>query len=170
MVNQGHNPSGTARSHDRLPSSSNDYEGNPGSICEHSSILRRRFPVNNFEPDLSKSITEGEARLLVNRIRDHINDARALVLELYEREGWRALGYDSWRECVVAEFDQSQAYLYRLLDAAKVEGIFRPLAKTRLPKAFYDPLQNWNPTSNGKLGRSRQGDSESDRGRGRTSR
>jgi hypothetical protein len=37
------------------------------------------------------------------------------------RRGWVALGYESWRECVAAEFGQSQAYLYRQLAAAMIE-------------------------------------------------
>jgi hypothetical protein len=65
--------------------------------------------------------TQADARSLLERIRAHINDARTLVLELYERKGWLALGYNSWRECVVAEFDQSKSHLYRLLDAARAE-------------------------------------------------
>jgi hypothetical protein len=80
-------------------------------------------PVNG------RSLTRTEARSLVERIRSHINNARALVLELYEKEGWKALGYNSWRECVVAEFDQSQAHLYRLLKAAEVERNISPIGE-----------------------------------------
>jgi hypothetical protein len=102
--------------------------------------------------ELFPSMTKTEARGLVERIRSHITDARRDVLELYEREGWRVLGYDSWRDCVVTEFEQSQRHLYRLLDAAKVErnlsqvfdnqqndcpigqmpeGVLRPLSKLK---------------------------------------
>jgi hypothetical protein len=38
-----------------------------------------------------------------------------------QREGWRALGYDSWRACMVAEFEQGKSQLHRILDAAQVE-------------------------------------------------
>ena len=63
-------------------------------------------------------MTKDEARECVNAIIRCLNDARELVLDLYEREGWRALGYASWRECVTAEFPQySQSYLYRQLEA-----------------------------------------------------
>jgi hypothetical protein len=68
-----------------------------------------------------EAITEGEARMLVSRIRDHISDARALVLELYEREGWRALGYKNWTECTETEFPMSSRQVFRLLSAAQVE-------------------------------------------------
>lgn len=62
-----------------------------------------------------------EARACVTAINQQLNSARALLLELCEREGWRALGYDSWRECVVVEFQQSQATLYYQLQAARTE-------------------------------------------------
>jgi hypothetical protein len=47
-------------------------------------------------------------------------------LELYERDGWKALGYDSWQDCVVKEFGKSKSYLYRQLAAAKVELLICP--------------------------------------------
>ena len=59
-----------------------------------------------------------EARECVEKINTNMSNVRALVLDLYEREGWAALGYPSWRDCVVAEFKNSQAYLYRQLEAA----------------------------------------------------
>jgi len=66
-------------------------------------------------------MSRDEARQCVARIAHHLEEARALLLELYEREGWRALGYDSWRACVTAEFAESQATLYRQLTAARIE-------------------------------------------------
>ena len=42
---------------------------------------------------------EQEARACVARIKAGLDDIRTAGLELEEREGWRALGYDSWREC-----------------------------------------------------------------------
>lgn len=62
-----------------------------------------------------------EAQALVTRIKRNLDGMRADLLELYEREGWRALGYDSWRACAVAEFGASAATLYRQLEAAEIE-------------------------------------------------
>jgi|SRR6476646_1360410 len=70
-----------------------------------------------------------EARACVEGIRGHLEGMRRLVLDLYQREGWRALGYASWRECVVAEFDQSQSYLYRQLQAALIETEISPIGE-----------------------------------------
>lgn len=62
-----------------------------------------------------------EAQALVSRIKRNLDGMRADLLELYEREGWKALGYPSWRECAVAEFGASAATLYRQLEAAEIE-------------------------------------------------
>lgn len=96
------------------------------------------------------TMNEAEARECVGRIRKGLDSIRVDVLNLYEREGWRALGYESWRECVVREFEYSQSYLYRMLSAAKVErnvAEIRQLAKTlpesqtRVLSKFDDELQ-----------------------------
>jgi hypothetical protein len=66
-------------------------------------------------------MTKAEARACVKRIRDGIDDVRRQVLDLHEREGWRSLGYDSWRQCVTAEFPTTARRLYQELSAARVE-------------------------------------------------
>jgi hypothetical protein len=55
--------------------------------------------------------------------------AAVVVLEFYEGRGWEALGYGSWRERVVSEFQQSQSHLYELLSGAKVEKNFSAIAE-----------------------------------------
>jgi DNA-directed RNA polymerase subunit F len=95
---------------------------------------------------MNSTLSITRAKLLVERIRSHIDEARKLVLELYEQEGWKVLGYDSWRQCVIAEFQYQENYLYKLLSAAKVErnictivqsgepireAVLRPLAKLK---------------------------------------
>jgi hypothetical protein len=66
-------------------------------------------------------MSAAEARACVKAVNAHLTGARELLLDLYEREGWRALGYDSWRACAVAEFQQSQSQLYYQLQAAQIE-------------------------------------------------
>lgn len=66
-------------------------------------------------------MTSEEARAAVDAIKSHVQQARALLLDLHEREGWRALGYSSWEECVSDEFGRSRSYMYRQLAAAKLE-------------------------------------------------
>lgn len=71
--------------------------------------------------DAAPTMTGEEARVCVDKINTQINGARADLLRLYEGKGWVALGYDSWRACAVAEFGQSQARVYQLLQAAEIE-------------------------------------------------
>lgn len=68
------------------------------------------------------------ARHHVERIQEHlvrsdyhVNQARKLILDLKEREGWKVLGYASWHKCVTAEFSKSSSTVYRQLSAALVE-------------------------------------------------
>lgn len=82
-----------------------------------------------------------EAREAVDQINSNMNNVRYLVLDLYEREGWVALGYQSWRECVTAEFQNSQAYLYRQLEAAQTEKVISPIGeKIEIPESQLRPL------------------------------
>ena len=68
-----------------------------------------------------RPMSRAEAMQTCKAIVSHIDSARKLILDLHDRQGWRALGYDSWRECVTKEFDASKSNLYRQLEAAKIE-------------------------------------------------
>lgn len=80
-----------------------------------------------------------EARECVDRINTNMNDVRHLVLDLYERDGWTALGYKTWRECAAAEFNQSQPYLYQQLEAAQTEKNIYAVAEN-IPERQLRPL------------------------------
>ena len=62
-----------------------------------------------------------EARQIVKNINGRIDQCRRDLLELYDREGWKALGYSSWGACAKAEFGSSAGTLYRQLEAAMIE-------------------------------------------------
>lgn len=82
-----------------------------------------------------------EARRCVEAINSHIANIRSLLWELYTRKGWLALGYSSWRKCVTSEFDQSQAYLYRQLQAAEIEQEISPIGEIgKIPESHIRPL------------------------------
>ena len=83
-----------------------------------------------------------EARECADRINANMNNVRGLVLDLYEREGWTALGYGSWRECVTAEFKSGQAYLYRQLEAAQTERNISTIVENTnsIPESQLQPL------------------------------
>lgn len=94
--------------------------------------------------ELTTPMTESEARYLVMKIGVHLQHARAMLKELHDREGWKALGYETWRDCVASEFGQSQAYLYRQLAAAIIEAnIDSPIGRN--PERQLRELSGLNP-------------------------
>lgn len=72
-------------------------------------------------------MTEAEAHKCLSEIKGHLRTARRKILELYEREGWRALGYESFQECMEQELDYSFQHGYRLVIAEKIEQSIRVL-------------------------------------------
>jgi len=44
-----------------------------------------------------------EARECVDKINANLTNIRQLLLTLYERQGWDALGYRNWQECIKKE-------------------------------------------------------------------
>jgi len=85
-------------------------------------------------------MTNEEAQECVDRINAGMSNIRSIVYDLYTRDGWAALGYKSWRECVLAEFKGSQAHLYRQLEAARVEKVISPIGEKELPESQLRPL------------------------------
>jgi hypothetical protein len=66
---------------------------------------------------------KAEARKLVTAIREGWNNVRLMLLELDEREGWKALGYKSLAECGEKEFGFKKSQIYNLITAGKVERL-----------------------------------------------
>jgi hypothetical protein len=97
--------------------------------------------------DLSKmTMTVFEAKECVHKINSNLNNTRSLLLDLYEREGWAALGYGSWRACVVGEFKQHQSYLYRQLEAAKIKKhVIQNSPIGEIPESQLRPLASLPP-------------------------
>ena len=92
----------------------------------------------------AKIMNVDEAKECVSKINAGLESVRNLILDLYERKGWQALGYKSWRECVTAEFPQKQRYLYYELKAAQTERNLLPdlhnCAKDEIPESHLRPL------------------------------
>lgn len=67
-------------------------------------------------------MTEAEARQCIEAIKGYVVSIRALLLELEERQGWKALGYSSMTACLVGEFPgESKTKLIRALEAGRIE-------------------------------------------------
>lgn len=93
-------------------------------------------------------MTEGEARQVIYAIREGFTNLRYLLLELKERQGWKALGYKNFVECADKEFGYQKTHVYQLLAAAEVErNIFSAIAEktSNIPETHLRPLTQLNP-------------------------
>lgn len=72
---------------------------------------------------LPTPLSAARVRELTARIRQHANHIRVYLYEVYANDGWRVLGYTSWRAYLVGEFsDMSYSYLTRQTKAALLEA------------------------------------------------
>ena len=96
---------------------------------------------------VATTMTFSEARECVAKINYNINETWALFLELYERKGWQALGYESWRDFFTAEFGIKQAYAYFLLSAAKIARNLSTIVENSasIPESHLRPLAFLSP-------------------------
>lgn len=85
-----------------------------------------------LSPDgvITRVMSKDEAQACVRAIRNGFEGVFQKFAELYDREGWRALGYTSWRECIKEEFGYQKSHAYRMLAAARVELALSALGDT----------------------------------------
>lgn len=94
-----------------------------------------------------KPMTADEAKQCINEINSGLLAVRHRLLDLYERDGWKALGYDSWRACAMNEFNFSQTRVYELLSAAETERNISAMAENDqpIPERQLRPLASLEP-------------------------
>lgn len=69
--------------------------------------------------DQDESLSEDEARELTDAIRSTAIATYVLLSRAYEGNAFKALGYTTWRDYVMTEFDFSAQRSYQLLDLSK---------------------------------------------------
>jgi hypothetical protein len=70
-------------------------------------------------------MTADEARRATDKIKSNQAESRQLLLDVYERDGWKVLGYKNIEQYAKDELDYSKPYSYRLIDAAQIERNLR---------------------------------------------
>lgn len=75
-------------------------------------------------------------------IKRHINTTRYLLLDMRDRKGWKALGYESFVEYGEKELSFGSAYLYRLAEAAEISMQigYSPIGEKSPPESQLRPL------------------------------
>jgi hypothetical protein len=79
-------------------------------------------------------MTREEARWTCEEVKSRQESCRRMLLELYRRQGWKALGYASWRECCQEEFRYGQSRVYQLLEAAQIEEAISTRVEKPVPE------------------------------------
>ncbi len=65
-------------------------------------------------------MTQDEARETDRLIKRHINTTRYLLLDMRDRKGWKALGYESFKEYGEKELGYQENYIHKLVNAAEI--------------------------------------------------
>lgn len=79
--------------------------------------------------NLMIELSESDARILVQDVRQHLGGARRKMLTFRRGKGWKALGYPNLESCIRAEFGRSLSWAYRMaqqqavLDNLAMQGI-----------------------------------------------
>lgn len=70
--------------------------------------------------EIVEPMTKNEARKITTKIKRGVKEIESLLLEMYEREGWKSLGYKSMNQYMLKEFPEfSSGHLHRKLQTAK---------------------------------------------------
>lgn len=88
-------------------------------------------------------MTVDEARQATEKIKSNQTESRRLLLDVYERDGWKALGYKNIAEYAEREFEYKKAYTHFLINAAEVERNLRKSTKVdnrQIPETHLRPL------------------------------
>jgi len=89
-----------------------------------------------------------EARECADRINANMNNVRRDVVALHDRDGWEALGYANWTECVNNEFQQGGNYIFKQFAAAQIEQNITDCTTVQLgtiPERQLRPLSKLEP-------------------------
>ena len=84
-------------------------------------------------PKITNNImSEAEAKDCLGLIKENLGCAASSMQQLRDREGWRSLGYKSWKECCREEFQRSPSYAFRLIEAEKLKSKTLPIGNAVL--------------------------------------
>jgi ParB family chromosome partitioning protein len=96
---------------------------------------------------IQKTMTADEARQCVDAINNQLLSAREMIYDLWKREGWRALGYANWTDCVNSEFKEvSTRRVWQEFAAATIEvNLLNHGSVGEIPERQLRPLTSLEP-------------------------
>lgn len=90
-------------------------------------------------------MTLDEARETDRLIKRHINTTRYLLLDMRDRKGWKALGYESFKEYGEKELGYQENYIHKLVSAAEISlqiGVNQDGTIVQPPESQLRPLKS----------------------------
>jgi len=102
---------------DELDDVNEVYE--PDSVEDPSNELLVNETEDILELDDLNDMTENEAQAITDAIRSTVTATYDLLERAHEGKAYKALGYETWKEYILGEFDFSAQRSYQLLDLSK---------------------------------------------------
>lgn len=92
------------------------------TMMEAQALANRKPALGDDDRALldAGAMTKDAARELTDQIKATATATYVLVHRAHELKCWLSLGYDSWEDYVVSEFDMSKSRSYQLINQAKV--------------------------------------------------
>lgn len=96
--------------------------------------------MNNENLCTLPDMTFDEAQAKHNELKSLHSAMRLLLLEMRDRKGWLALGFESWEKYGELEWSYSKSQLDRLATAARIEHILPPIGGEQIPESHLRPM------------------------------
>lgn len=91
-------------------------------------------------PNIIKKMNKVEASQCADLIRSCADRMVSLLIEFHDRDGWSALGYESFSECVASEFSMSRTHAHRLIRFGEIKAIIdqsaQPTGCAKIPQTL----------------------------------
>ncbi|MFZ1324682.1 MAG: hypothetical protein WAT67_01425 [Candidatus Contendobacter sp.] len=93
---------------------------------------------------LRHCLEKAEASETDRLIKRHINTTRYLLLDMRDRKGWKALGYESFKDYGEKELGYQENYIHKLVNAAEISlqiGFNSDCTIVQPPESHLRPLK-----------------------------
>jgi hypothetical protein len=98
--------------------------------------------MNNENLSTLPDMTFDEAQAKHNELKSLQSAIRLLLLEMRDRKGWKALGFESWEQYGELEWGYSRQHLNRLATSAQIQAVVEPMGSScdEIPERTLRPL------------------------------
>jgi hypothetical protein len=96
--------------------------------------------MNNENLCTLPDMTFDEAQAKHNELKSLHSAMRLLLLEMRDRKGWLALGFESWEQYGEQEWGFTRQHLNRLATSAYIQNLVEPLGSNEIAETHLRPL------------------------------